>query len=96
MPTRLAGTPARACDGHSARGRTTSSSSPSHGSRRRRASTCSIRAVAAAGDPRLVLVLAGEGPERARLQARARELGVRLALIGDVDWDRIVEPYVVS
>ncbi len=46
--------------------------------------------------PRLVLALAGEGPERARLQARARELGVRLALIGDVDWDRIVEPYVVG
>ena len=53
-----------------------------------------IRAVAAAGDPRLVLTLAGEGPERARLQARAQELGVRLALVGDVDWGRIVEPYV--
>ena len=55
-----------------------------------------IRAVAAAGDPRLVLTLVGEGPERARLRARAQELGVRLALVGDVDWDRIVEPYVVG
>ena len=55
-----------------------------------------IRAVAAAGDPRLVLTLAGDGPERARLQARAQELGVRLALVGDVDWDRIVEPYVAA
>jgi glycosyltransferase involved in cell wall biosynthesis len=53
-----------------------------------------IRAVAAAGDPRLVLALAGEGPERARLQARAHELGVRLVPVGDVDWDRIVELYV--
>jgi glycosyltransferase involved in cell wall biosynthesis len=53
-----------------------------------------IRAVAAAGDPRLVLTRAGDGPERARLQARAQDLGVRLALVGDVDWGRIVEPYV--
>jgi glycosyltransferase involved in cell wall biosynthesis len=55
-----------------------------------------IRAVAAAGDPRLVLALAGEGAERARLQARAQQLGVRLALVGDVDWDRIVELYVAA
>jgi glycosyltransferase involved in cell wall biosynthesis len=55
-----------------------------------------IRAVAAAGESRLVLALAGEGPERARLQARARELGVRLVLVGDVDWDRIVELYVAA
>jgi glycosyltransferase involved in cell wall biosynthesis len=55
-----------------------------------------IRAVAAAGDPRLVLALAGEGPERARLHARAQELGIRLVLAGDVDWDRIVELYVAA
>ena len=56
-----------------------------------------VRAVAAADDPRLVLVVAGEGPERARARARSRaELGVRLVLIGDVDWERIVELYVAA
>ena len=55
-----------------------------------------IHAVAAADDPRLVLVVAGEGPERARLAELANELSVRLALAGDVDWERIVELYVAA
>ena len=42
-----------------------------------------VRAVATGGDPRLVLVIAGEGGERARLEELARELGVRLVLTGD-------------
>ena len=55
-----------------------------------------VRAVAAADDPRLVLVVAGEGPERARLTELAGELSVRLTLAGDVDWERIVELYVAA
>jgi glycosyltransferase involved in cell wall biosynthesis len=55
-----------------------------------------VDAVTAAGDPRLLLVLAGEGPERPRLERLAGELGVRLALLGDVDWQRIVELYVAA
>ncbi len=55
-----------------------------------------IRAVAAAEDPRLVLVLAGSGPERERLESLGRELGVRLFLAGDTPWDRIVEVYAAA
>jgi glycosyltransferase involved in cell wall biosynthesis len=55
-----------------------------------------VRAVAEADDPRLVLAVAGEGGERARLEARALELGVRLVLTGDVAWERIVELYVAA
>jgi glycosyltransferase involved in cell wall biosynthesis len=55
-----------------------------------------VDAVTAAGDPRLLLVLAGEGPERPRLERLAGELGVRLVLLGDVDWERIVELYVAA
>ncbi len=74
-----------------------SSCCPSRASRPRRGSTCSCRAVAAADDPRLVLVVAGEGPERARARASSpEELSVRLVLAGDVDWERIVELYVAA
>ncbi len=55
-----------------------------------------VRAVAATGDPRLVLVLAGAGPERERLGTLARELDVRLALAGDRPWERIVDIYVAA
>ena len=55
-----------------------------------------VRAVAAADEPNLVLVLAGDGPERQELVQLAGELGVRLALLGDVDWGRIVELYVAA
>ena len=55
-----------------------------------------VRGVAAADDPRLVLVVAGEGTERARLQALASELGVRLVLTGDVAWERIGELYAAA
>lgn len=55
-----------------------------------------VRAVAAAGDPRLLFVVAGEGPERGYLERLAGELGARLRLLGDVDWDRIVELYVAA
>jgi glycosyltransferase involved in cell wall biosynthesis len=52
-----------------------------------------VRAVAAAGDSRLLLVAAGEGPQRGALTALANGLGVRLVLTGDVEWERIVELY---
>jgi glycosyltransferase involved in cell wall biosynthesis len=55
-----------------------------------------VEAVAEAGDERLLLVLAGDGPERTRLESLARERGVRLVLAGDVDWERIVELYAVA
>ena len=55
-----------------------------------------VRAVAAAGDPRLLMVVAGEGPERGRLAKLADELSVRLVLAGDVDWERVVELYVAA
>jgi glycosyltransferase involved in cell wall biosynthesis len=55
-----------------------------------------VRAVAAADDPRLLLVVAGEGPDRVRLTKLASGLSARLTLAGDVDWERIVELYVAA
>jgi glycosyltransferase involved in cell wall biosynthesis len=55
-----------------------------------------VRALAAAGRPELVLVLAGDGPERASLERLAAELGIRLLLSGDLPWERIVEAYVAA
>ena len=55
-----------------------------------------VRAVAEADDSHLLLVLAGEGPERQAIERLARELGVRLVLLGDVEWGRIVELYVAA
>jgi glycosyltransferase involved in cell wall biosynthesis len=55
-----------------------------------------LRAVGAVGDPRLVVLLAGAGPERERLVALAGEVGARLVLAGDVPWERIAERYVVA
>jgi len=55
-----------------------------------------VRAVARAADPRLLLVLAGEGPERAGLERLAREEGARLVLAGDWPWEKIVEAYVAA
>jgi len=55
-----------------------------------------IRAVALARDDRLLPVLAGSGPERDRLRRLADELGVRLRLTGDVEWERVVELYAAA
>lgn len=55
-----------------------------------------LRAVAATRDERLVVVLAGEGPERTSLRSLAADLGVRLLLAGDVPWERIPETYVAA
>ena len=55
-----------------------------------------IRAVAASSDPGPVLVLAGEGPERERLVKLGHELDVRLRLVGDWPWARVVELYAAA
>ena len=55
-----------------------------------------VRAVARAADSRLLLVLAGDGPERARLDGLAESLGVRLVLVGDRPWEDIVEMYAAA
>ncbi len=55
-----------------------------------------VRAVAHAGDPRVVLVLAGSGTEREPLQSLAAGLGVRLIVLPDVPWERIVERFVLA
>jgi len=55
-----------------------------------------VHAVAEADDPRLLLVLAGGGPEGERLEDLARVRGVRLVLAGDLEWERIVEAYVAA
>ena len=55
-----------------------------------------IRAVAGAGDPNLVLVLVGDGPEREQLERLAGELGVRAVFTGDAVWEQIVELYVAA
>jgi len=55
-----------------------------------------VRAAAAARVPRLVVALAGSGPERERLVSLATELGVRLVPLPDIPWERIVERYAVA
>jgi glycosyltransferase involved in cell wall biosynthesis len=55
-----------------------------------------VDAIAAAADRRLVLVLAGSGAERETLQARATRLGVRLIILPDIPWERIVERFVIA
>ncbi len=55
-----------------------------------------VRAVAVAADAQLLLVVAGEGVERSSLEGLARDLGVRLVLTGDLDWERIAELYVAA
>ena len=55
-----------------------------------------VRAAAEAQDPRLVLLLAGSGDERDRLVALADELGVRLVLLPDLPWQRIVERFALA
>ncbi|MGE5691167.1 MAG: glycosyltransferase family 4 protein, partial [Pseudomonadota bacterium] len=55
-----------------------------------------VLAAATAADPHLLLVLAGDGPERARLETLADELGVRLRIVENVPFERIVERYVAA
>jgi glycosyltransferase involved in cell wall biosynthesis len=55
-----------------------------------------LLAAALAGDPRLVVVLAGDGPERDALAALGAQLGVRLVVLDPLPWERIVERYVLA
>jgi glycosyltransferase involved in cell wall biosynthesis len=55
-----------------------------------------VRAVVAANDPSLLLLLAGDGPERARLEGLAAELGARAVFAGDIEWEKLVELYVAA
>jgi len=55
-----------------------------------------VRALAAARDPRLALAIAGEGPERGALERLAAELGVRLALLGDLGPDALAAAYAAA
>jgi glycosyltransferase involved in cell wall biosynthesis len=56
-----------------------------------------VRAAAEADEPSLLVVVAGDGPERAALDRLARDLGVRLVLLGDVQpAARVVEHYVAA
>jgi glycosyltransferase involved in cell wall biosynthesis len=53
-----------------------------------------IRAVAEAGDSRLRLVVAGDGPRREALVELAAGLGVRLTILGHVAEDELARTYV--
>jgi glycosyltransferase involved in cell wall biosynthesis/GT2 family glycosyltransferase len=53
-----------------------------------------IRALADSGDPRLRLVVAGDGPEREALVQLAAELGVRLTILGHVAEAELAQLYV--
>ena len=56
-----------------------------------------VRAAAEANEPRLLLVVAGGGPEHDRLAGLATDLGVRLTLLGDVQpASRLVELYAAA
>jgi glycosyltransferase involved in cell wall biosynthesis len=55
-----------------------------------------LRAAAAAANPRLVVMIAGSGPERLRLHELARSLGIRLLLLDERPWERMVEVYAVA
>lgn len=55
-----------------------------------------VHAIAEAGDPHLLLVLAGDGPERERLEDLAQVRGVRVVFTGDREWERIVEVYAAA
>ncbi|MEP6893404.1 MAG: glycosyltransferase family 4 protein, partial [Gaiellaceae bacterium] len=54
------------------------------------------RAVAEAREPRLIIVVFGRGPDGSALEQLASEVGVRLRLVDDLPWERVVEAYVAA
>jgi glycosyltransferase involved in cell wall biosynthesis len=55
-----------------------------------------LRAIAQTGDERLRLVIAGAGPEAARLAELAKDLGVRLEIPGDLPEEALAAEYVAA
>jgi glycosyltransferase involved in cell wall biosynthesis/GT2 family glycosyltransferase len=55
-----------------------------------------VRAIGEAGDPRLRLVLVGDGPERGTVEDLARELGVRIHLTGDLPGESVARMYAAA
>ena len=55
-----------------------------------------VRAVAEAGEPRLSLVVAGDGPERTALESLASSLGVAATFTGDLAAGRVLEAYAAG
>ena len=55
-----------------------------------------LRAIAQAGDERLRLVIAGDGPEATRLAELAEELGVRMEIKGDLPEAALAAEYVAA
>ena len=55
-----------------------------------------VRAAAEVGDPRLLLVVAGHGPDGPEVDRLAGELGVRVRLVGELRWDDLPEVYVAA
>lgn len=55
-----------------------------------------VAALARAGEPRLVGVLVGDGPERSRLETLARAARVRVLLVGERPWEDVVEAYAAA
>ena len=55
-----------------------------------------VRSAAEADDARLVVVLAGTGPEHDRLVELARREAVRLVVLPHLEWERIAERYVIA
>jgi glycosyltransferase involved in cell wall biosynthesis len=51
---------------------------------------------AAAASPGVYPILAGEGPERASLEALANQLGVAVGFTGNVEWEQIVGLYTAA
>ena len=55
-----------------------------------------VRAAAETRDARLLVVVAGDGPERSAVEELARARGVRLHLTGDLSADAVAETYVAA
>lgn len=55
-----------------------------------------VKAIADTGDPRIRLVLAGDGPERPRLLGLAKQLNVRLTMHGNLPEEELAAEYATS